>query len=180
MSEDIGRVAAGDGPAGLPPGPAAGKAHRQRRPTGAPPPLPHPVTFTTTAWLVLAAVVLAAAFVAAQEAPWLRVDDRAGTWVLRQLAVIRTPWLTDVANGINVAGSGWGASVLGLSVVALTIAFRRWRHLAVFVGGLLFLEIAGTLIYSGLSRPRPYGVPIIGSWTGYASASPPVVVLTFC
>jgi hypothetical protein len=164
----------------LPPGPAAGKAHRQRRPTGAPPPLPHPVTFTTTAWLVLAAVGLAAAFVAAQEAPWLRVDDRAGTWVLRQLAVIRTPWLTHVANGINVAGSGWGANVLGLSVATLAIAFRRWRHLAVFVGSLVFLGIAVRLIYSLLSRPRPYGVPIIGSWTGYASASPPVAVLTFC
>ena len=181
MSEDIGRVAAGDGPAGLPPGPAAGKAARQRRPTGAPPPLPHAVTITTTAWLVLAAIALAAAFAAAQEAPWLRVDDRAGTWVLRQLAGIRTPWLTDVANGIDVAGSGWGASVLGLSVVVLTIAFRRWRHLAVFVGGLLFLDAVGeTWIYYPLSRPRPYGVPIIGSWTGYASASPPAGVLTFC
>ena len=61
--------------------------------------------------------------------------------MLRQLAVIRTPWLTHVANGINVAGSGWGASVLGLSVAALAIAFRRWRHLAVFVGGLIFLEL---------------------------------------
>ena len=173
-------MAAGDGPAGLPPGPAAGKAHRQRRPTGAPPPLPHPATLTTTAWLVLAAVVLAAACVAAQGGPWLRVDDRAGTWVLRQLAVIRTPWLTHVANQINAAGSGWGAEVLALSVVAVTIAFRRGRHLAVFVGSLVFLEIAGRWIYSGLSRPRPYGVPIIGSWAGYASAWPPAVILTFC
>ena len=173
-------MAAGDGPAGLPPGPAAGKAHRQRRPTGAPPPLPHPATITTTAWLVLAAVALAAACVAAQEAPWLRADDRAGTWVLRQLAVIRTPWLTHVANGINAAGSGWGASVLGLSVVALTIAFRRWRHLAVFVGSALFLGIAGKWIYDGLSRPRPYGVPVIGSWAGYASLSPVTGFLTFC
>jgi tRNA A-37 threonylcarbamoyl transferase component Bud32/membrane-associated phospholipid phosphatase len=180
VSEDIGRVAAGDGPAGVPPGPAAGKAHRQRRPTGAPPPLPHPVTITTTAWLVLAAVVLAGAFVAAQEAPWLRVDDRAGTWVLRQLAGIRTPWLTDVANGINVAGSVWGVTVLALSVAVLTIAFRRWRHLAVFVGSLLVLYIAGRSIYYLLSRPRPYGVTVIGSWTGYASASPPVGALTFC
>ena len=173
-------MAAGDGPAGVPPGPAAGRHTRQRRPTGAPPPLPHPAMITTTAWLVLAAVVLAAACVAAQGAPWLRADDRAGTWVLRQLAVIRTPWLTDVANGINVAGSGWGATVLGLSVVALIIAFRRWRHLAVFVGSLLFLEVAGRWIYDGLSRPRPYGVPVIGSWAGYASVSPPTAFLTFC
>ena len=180
MSDDIGRVAAGDGPARLPPGPAVHRAGRQRRPTGAPPPLPYRVTISSAAWLVLAAIVLAAAFVAAQDTPWLRVDDQAGTQVLRQLAGIRTPWLTDVANGINVAGSGWGASVLGLSVVALTIAFRRWRHLAVFVGSLLFLGFAGTWIYSGLSRPRPYGVPIIGSWAGYASGSPVTGVLTFC
>ncbi|HXZ74349.1 MAG TPA: hypothetical protein VEH31_26250, partial [Streptosporangiaceae bacterium] len=95
MSEDIGRV-------------TVGRAHRQRRPTGAPPPLPHPVTITTTAWLVLAAIALAAAFAAAQHTSWLRADDRAGTWVLQQLAAIRTPWLTHVANGINAAGYGWG------------------------------------------------------------------------
>ena len=98
--------------------------------------------------------------------------------MLRLLAGIRTPWLTDVANGINGAGSGWGATVLGLSVVALTMAFRRWRHLLVFLGSVLFLELAGTSIYFGLSRPRPYGVPIIGSWGGYSGVSPPAAVLT--
>ena len=115
LSEHIGRAVAGDGRATVPPGPAVRKARRQRRPTGAPPPLPHPVTITTTAWLVLVAVVLAGAFLASQHTPWLRIDDRVSTWVLRQLAGIRTPWLTDVASGINVAGSGWGATVLGLS-----------------------------------------------------------------
>ena len=63
--------------------------------------------------------------------------------MLRRLAGIRTPWLTDVANGIKAAGSGWGVTVLGLSVVALTMAFRRWRHLLVFLGSVLFLEIVG-------------------------------------
>jgi hypothetical protein len=179
LSDDIGHVVGGDGPASLPPGPAVHKGRRQRRPTGAPPPLPHPVTITTTAWLILGAVGLAGAFLASQHTPWLRVDDRASTWVLRLLAGIRTPWLTDVANGINLAGSGWGATVLGLSVVALTIAFRRWRHLLVFMGSLLFLEIVGTSIYFGLSRPRPYGVPIIASWGGYSGVSPPVAVLAF-
>jgi hypothetical protein len=123
---------------------------------------------------------LAVAFVVAQHTSGLRADERAGTWVLRQLAVIRTPWLTDVANGINVAGSGWGARVLGLSVVALTIAFRRWRHLAVFVGGLLFLDFAGTWFYPPLARPRPYGVQIIGGWSGPASTTQLVAFLVFC
>ena len=69
--------------------------------------------------------------------------------------------------------------MLGLSVVALAMAFRRWRHLAVFVGGLVFLDVVGELVYNGLSRPPPYGVPIIGGWAGYASGSPYVGVLTF-
>ena len=178
MGDDIRPVAAGNGPASLPPGPAVHKDRRQRRPTGAPPPLPHPITISTTAWLILGAVALAGAFLASQHTPWLRIDDRASTWVLRLLAGIRTPWLTDVANGINGAGSGWGATALGLSVVALTMAFRRWRHLLVFLGSVLFLEIAGTSIYFGLSRPRPYGVTIIGSWGGYSGVSGSAAVLT--
>src|SRR6266516_452258 len=168
----------GDGPASLPPGPAVRRTRRQRRPTGAPPPLPHPVALTTTVWLVLVAVVLAGAFVASQHTPWLRIDDRVSTWVLRPLAGMRTPWLTDVANAIKVAGTSWGVTVLGLSVVALTMAFRRWRHLLVFMGSLFFLELVGTLIYEALSRPRPYDVPIIASWAGYSGGSPPVAVLT--
>ena len=178
MSDDIRRVAAGDGRATVPPGPAVRKARRQRRPTGAPPPLPHPFAVSTAAWLVLGAAVIAGAFLASQHTPWLRVDDRFSTWVLRWLAGMRTAWLTDVASGINAAGSGWGATALGLSVVALTMAFRRWRHLLVFFGSVLFLEFFGTMIYFGLSRPRPYGVPIIASWGGYSGVSPPVAVIT--
>jgi tRNA A-37 threonylcarbamoyl transferase component Bud32 len=167
-----------NGPDRLLPGSAVHRTRRQRRPTGAPPPLPHPVTLTTTAWLILLAMILAGAFLASQHTPWLRIDDRASTSVLHLLAGIRTPWLTDAANGINSAGSGWGATALGLSVVALAMAFRRWRHLLVFLGSLLFLEFAGTMIYFGLSRPRPYGVPVIGSWAGYSGVSPPVAIAT--
>jgi tRNA A-37 threonylcarbamoyl transferase component Bud32 len=162
----------------LPSGQVPRTTRRQRRPTGAPPPLPHPITITTTAWLILGAVVLAGAFLASQHTPWLRIDDQASTSVLRLLAGIRTPWLTDVASGINGAGSGWGATGLGLVVVALTMVFRRWRHLLVFLGSLFFLENVGTSIYFGLSRPRPYGVPIIADWGGYSGVSPPVAILT--
>jgi membrane-associated phospholipid phosphatase/tRNA A-37 threonylcarbamoyl transferase component Bud32 len=167
-----------DGPDGLLPGSAVHRARRQRRPTGAPPPLPHPFAVSTAAWLLLAAVVLAGAILITQHSPSLRLDDRFSTWVLRGLAGMRTPWLTDVANGIKVAGSSWGVTVLGLSAVALTMAFRRWRHLLVFVCSLFFLEIVGQWIYFGLSRPRPYGVPIIASWGGYSAPSAPVAVLT--
>ena len=163
----------------VPPGAApAQRTARQRRPTGAPPPLPHPFRVTTTAWLLLAVAIVTCAFLFSQHTAWLRLDDRANTWLLRRLADARTPWLTSLASGIKEAGSGWGVTGVGLSVVALTMIFRRWRHLLVFVGSLFFLVIVGQWIYYGLSRPRPYGVSIIDSWGGYLAPSPPVVVLT--
>jgi len=178
LSGYVERLAGAGDAADVPPDPAIRKVRRQRRPTGAPPPLPHPVNVTTTVWLVLVAMGLAGAFLAAQHTPWLRIDDRVSTWVLRELAEVRTPWLTDVANGIKVAGTGWGVTVLGVSLVVLTMAFRRWRHLLVFLCSLLFLLTVGDWIYSGLSRPRPYGVPIIASWASYSAPSPPVANLT--
>jgi tRNA A-37 threonylcarbamoyl transferase component Bud32/membrane-associated phospholipid phosphatase len=166
-------------PAGQP-----GSAHvqgtrRQRRPTGTPPPLPHPISVNTTAWVLLAVVIVACAFLFSVRTPWLRVADQVNTWLLLRLADARTPWLTDVANGINAAGNGWGTPAVGVSVVLLIMVFRRWRHLAVFLGSLFFLEtVAGQWLYEGLTRPRPYGVVIIGSWGGYSAPSTPVAFLT--
>ena len=74
------------------PGPGA---RRQRRPTGAPPPLPHPIAISTTAWVLLAAVIVACAFLFSEITPWRRAGDQANTWVLLRLADVRTPWLTD-------------------------------------------------------------------------------------
>jgi membrane-associated phospholipid phosphatase len=175
MSEDTERTV----PPAAPPGNVPGqRTARQRRPTGAPPPLPHPVRVSTTAWLVLAVVIVSCAFVISAHTPWLGLGDRTNTRFLRLLAEVRTPWLTDVARAIKAAGSGWGVTVIGLSVVALTMIFRRWRHLLVFLGSLFFLEIVGQWIYFGLSRPRPYGISIISGWGGYSAPSPPVAVLT--
>jgi membrane-associated phospholipid phosphatase len=179
VSEDIEPVATRDGQAARPPGSAVGKARRQRRPTGAPPPLPRPTFVTTAAWLVLVVVALTGATLTVLYTPWLRLDDHINTAALRALSGVRTSWLTDLANGIKVAGGGWGVTALGLTVLALTAVFRRWRHLLVFLGSLFFLQLVGTSIYFGLSRPRPYGVPIIGSWGGYSAPSPPASILTF-
>ena len=96
MSEKPETVTTRGGPAGLPPGPAV-RPPRRRRPTGAPPPLPHPVSVTTRAWLVFAAVVLAGVIVILVRAPSLRLDDQVNAAVLRFFARARTPWLTDVA-----------------------------------------------------------------------------------
>jgi membrane-associated phospholipid phosphatase/tRNA A-37 threonylcarbamoyl transferase component Bud32 len=168
------------GPADLPRDTAARRARLRRRPTGEAPPLPHPIAISTTAWLLLAVVIVAGAFLISETSPWLRLGDHANTWFLRLLAAVRTPWLTDIANVIKTVGSGWGVTVIGLSVVVLTMVFRRWRHLLVFLGSFFFLGIVTEWIYNGLSRPRPYGITIIGSWGGYSAPSPPVATLTIC
>ena len=179
MSENTEHTAAPPGTLGPPTAAPVPRTARQRRPTGAPPPLPHPIAVSTTAWLLLVVIILGSAFAVSERTPWLRLGDRTGTWLLRLLADGRTPWLTDVAEWIKEAGSGWGVTVVGVSVLALTMIFRRWRHLLVFLGGLFFLVTVGQWIYFGLSRPRPYGVRIISSWGGFSAPSPPVAVLTF-
>ena len=178
MSEKAETVITRAATASLPPRPAVRPTLRRRRPTGAPPPLPHPVSATTRAWLVLAVVILAGLIAVSAWAPSLRLDDQVNAAVLQLFARARTPWLTDVANGISAAGSGWGATVIGLSAVALTIVFRRWRHLLVFLCSLSLLETAVQLITEGMTRPRPYGVTIIAGWTGYAAPALSATILT--
>ena len=105
MSEKTEAVTTRADIASLPPGPAVRRTPRHRRPTGAPPPLPHPVSVTTRAWLVAVVVVLAGVIVILVRAPSLRLDDQVNAAVLRLFARARTPWLTDIANGITAAGS---------------------------------------------------------------------------
>jgi hypothetical protein len=179
VTEKAEAVTSRDGVAGLAPVPAVRPAARRRRPTGAPPPLPHPVSISTTAWLIAVVVVLAGAIVVSVRAPSLRLDDEANTAVLRFFARARTPWLTGIANGTLVAGSGWAATVVGLTAVVLTMVFRRWRHLLVFLCSLFLLELAMQLINNGVQRPRPYGVPIIAGWSGYSAPALSAGILTF-
>jgi tRNA A-37 threonylcarbamoyl transferase component Bud32 len=80
--------------------------------------------------------------------------------------------------GIKVAGSGWGMTALGLSLVGLLMIFRRWRHLMVFLGSLFLMETMGGIVYGLLTRPRPYGVTIISGWGGFSMPSPPVASLS--
>lgn len=165
-------------PTGLPRAASPPRLHRRRRPTGAPPPLPHPFTISTSVWLVLAVAVLIGTFALSARTSWHGMGERIDTWFLLQLAEFRTPWLTRALTAVNTLGAGWGATVIGLAVVGATMAFRRWRHLWVFMGSLVLLQLVGRLIYFGVSRPRPFGITTIGHWGGYSAPSPPVAVLT--
>jgi membrane-associated phospholipid phosphatase/tRNA A-37 threonylcarbamoyl transferase component Bud32 len=148
---------------------------RQRRPTGAPPPLPKKIGMTGMLWLAAVLVIVVSGVV------WLRVTtgplDHFDAPIIRFVTSARTPWLNSVTNTLNSVGSKWGLAILGLLAVALTVAFRRWRHLVVFLVSLAVLEIVLPGLYITAARPRPYGVTAIGQWEGFSSPSQPVAAL---
>ncbi|HEY7102089.1 MAG TPA: phosphatase PAP2 family protein [Mycobacteriales bacterium] len=100
------------------------------------------------------------------------------TWILRSIASLRTDWLTPSMRALGAVGTGWSKPILG-GVLVLLIVFRRWRHLFTFFASLLAAGILGLLVYLLMRRARPYGVTIIGDWTGYAAPSFPILTLAF-
>jgi hypothetical protein len=83
VSENTEHTAAPPGTLGPPTAAPVPRTARQRRPTGASPPLPHPIAISTAAWLLLVVVILGSAFAVSERTPWLRLGDRASTWLLR-------------------------------------------------------------------------------------------------
>jgi len=150
--------------------------HRQRRPTGAPPPLPKTIGLTGKLWLgaVLVVVVSGSIWLHATTRPLDGVD----AVLIRSATSVRTAWLDSLAISLNSVGSRWGLAGLGLLTVALTALFRRLRHLVVFLVSLAALEILSSLLYGFASRPRPFSVTAIGHWEGYSSPSQSVAALT--
>src|SRR5438105_7573452 len=149
-------------------------SRRQRRPSGAPPPLPRKLGVTGAVWVVLIVLSCAGAIVVHSVQPAMRLLERVDTWWLRILADLRGPWLTHVMRGIDDAGTGWALTVLALGLACAIMVFRRWGHLLVLLGSMGLLLNVGGLMLGALARPRPYDVRIIGDWSGFSMPSPPV------
>jgi len=148
----------------------------RRRPTGAPPPLPRKLGASGKGWLGLAGL-LAVALVAFALRGQPLVAAQLETWVLRSIASLRTDWLTPGMRVLGAVGTGWSKPILGGGILVLLIVFRRWRHLFTFFASLLVAGILGLLVYLLVRRARPYGVTIIGDWTGYAAPSFPILTV---
>src|SRR5439155_11232845 len=149
--------------------------HRQRRPTGAPPALPKKIGITGMLWVAAVLVIVVSGVV------WLHVTtgplDHLDAPIIRFVTSARTPWLDSLTNNLNSVGSKWGLAISGLLVVALTVDFRRRRHLVVFLVSLAVRVIVTPGLYITAARPRPYSVTAIGHWEGFSSPSQPVAAL---
>jgi membrane-associated phospholipid phosphatase len=101
----------------------------QRRPTDTPPPLPHPISVSTTAWVLLAVVILGFAFLFSEITPWRR---RRVTWgtvavgfsilMAASRAYLAAHWLSDAIAGILL-----GTLCALLAAVAVDALQRRWQ-----------------------------------------------------
>jgi tRNA A-37 threonylcarbamoyl transferase component Bud32 len=151
----------------------------RRRPTGSPPPLPRKLGKSGKIWLGLAVVLLAGlAWLSPNGQP--RAAMHAETAVLRAFAALRTDWLTPVMRTVAALGTAWSVTVLGGGLVLALIVFKRWRHLATFLVYLTVLGLVGTGVNFLTTRPRPFGVTIIGDWIGFSLPSFPVAILAAC
>ncbi len=149
----------------------------RRRPSGEPPPLPHQLGRTGKFWLFMTlyftATVIGVLLFPSVGDFWDRWDAEQQ----RRIATLRTGWLTDAMLVVNWLTSQWTIRILRWSTILVLIAFRRWRHLFVFLGAIIFLEIAAYQMTLLIGRPRPLGVTILAPWTGFALPSRPVAGL---
>jgi membrane-associated phospholipid phosphatase/tRNA A-37 threonylcarbamoyl transferase component Bud32 len=161
-----------------PPGTRRGR--RRRRPTGEPPPLPRHLESTGVGWMVAAVGLIALTLLVFTAGRYGRgiafavVDD----WVVQRLAAARTPGLTSLMQGVSgLLGSVWTAKVLAWGTLIVLVVYKRYRQLIV---GLVSVELTAWVaiaLSAAVRRPRPFGVSIETSWTGWSMPSRPVALL---
>jgi tRNA A-37 threonylcarbamoyl transferase component Bud32 len=149
----------------------------RRRPSGEPPPLPRELGRSGKFWLIMTAYFLSVLLGVLLFDNLSGIFDRFDTARLRWFATIRTDWLTDIAEWVNVLGSRWTIRVLRWATIIALVWFKRWRHLFVFLGSVLVVELVIYEIETLLARPRPLGIEILGDWEGFAMPSGPVAAL---
>ena len=156
-------------------------AGRQRRPSGAPPPLPRHVERSGLIWLAAAIVATGAAIAlfAGGLSRWavdVTVIDDAMT---RRVAGAPLPGFTAVASVIAEAGAALATVIAGFVLLLALIVLRRFRRLLVLVVSYEVLTLLTTAFLLVVHRPLPFGVPVQFPWAGFAMPSAEIGRLCF-
>ena len=158
-------------------GPKVPGIRGHRRPSGEPPPLPHDIGRTGKLWIGLVAYYVVTLVGVVLFRPLARFFEGADAAIVGWFADARVPWLTDVMQELNLTTSRWTFRLLRWGTILVLIAFRRWRHLFVFLGAVITLEVVAYQFSLFIARPRPFGVEILAGWNGYAMPSRTVASL---
>ena len=157
--------------------PAIAHVRRRRRPSGEPPPLPRHLNASGKWWLGSSAVVVLLWGVGAVTGS-IALVDLVDTRVLQAISEVRSPGLTRVAEIAGGLATPAGVQAVWLVNMVVLVAFRRWRHLLVWLGVVLLVTNLADAAATTLQRPRAYEVEILGPWSGFAMPSVPMTVLT--
>jgi membrane-associated phospholipid phosphatase/tRNA A-37 threonylcarbamoyl transferase component Bud32 len=153
------------------------RSGRRRRPSGEAPPLPRALS-TGRYWLAATGLVVllwVPALANSRINNYILTFDLALLdWVLR----LRTGALTVVMRGVDMLGSPWFIRGMFWATLLVLLLTRRIRHLFVFVGSVVGVIALTSLLAYLFTRPRPFGVEILGDWNGSAHPSRPVAVLS--
>lgn len=161
-------------PATASPAPSAAKhVHRQRRPSGEPPPLPR-ASNSVRWWWALAGVVLLGVAIEL----WVSGNDDLhafGDSVLRAFEDIRTPVLTDLAKAIAMLTTFGAVQLLRVVLAGVLIVTKRFRHLVV---ALATFVVSDWVVLTFLDVQRPPGdvAPLIDA-TDFRFPSWPMTAL---
>jgi tRNA A-37 threonylcarbamoyl transferase component Bud32/membrane-associated phospholipid phosphatase len=158
------------------------RSPRRRRPTGAPPPLPHHLQTSGVRWLVASLVLVALAitlFARGMTGIAIRVSV-VGDAVVGWLNGLHAPGLVALMQGLAAISSWWVLNALFYGLALALLVLRRFRHLIILlVGGNLITIIAQDLLGAAAKRPRPFGVVFRTGWNGWALPSLQVTLLAF-
>ena len=149
----------------------------RRRPSGAPPPLPHDLRRSGWLWVGMAGAVIATWLVVFVTDLRPTADD-VDSAILRWVAELRSSGLTRLMRNVQWLGLDRTIVALQLLVVAVALAFRRFRHALVVAGCSLFGIWMTSVVQVIVARPRPSAVEILGRWNGFSNPSRPVVGLS--
>jgi len=105
------------------------------------------------------------------------VADRIDSAFLRWLARFRTGALTEIMQFLDGTPSRWPLRILRWGTILTLIAFKRWRHLLVFVASLMVVEYVAYAMSVTVGRARPFGVVILTDWNGFSMPSRPIAAL---
>jgi len=97
--------------------------------------------------------------------------------VLEWFTSLRSDPLTTVMKAAGVLGTAYALQALWYGNLLVLVIWRRWRHLFVWLGAMLTVEVIASGAAELIRRPRPLGVEILGPWQGFAMPSRPMAVL---
>jgi membrane-associated phospholipid phosphatase/tRNA A-37 threonylcarbamoyl transferase component Bud32 len=100
-------------------------------------------------------------------------DNRLLGWIV----TVRSDPLTSVMKIAGGLATLPALRVMWWTTLLVLVVWRRWRHLFVWVGAMLLVQMVSSGLVELIQRPRPLGIEILGPWEGFGMPSRPMAVL---